>query len=125
MRDYRKIVAWQRAHDLTLRIYKTTQQFPGHEQFGITSQLRRAASSVPANIVEGSARDTKRDYLRFLSMARASLKEVEYFLLLAHDLGYIPTPEHEAITQEINRVFAALTGLINAVRNELTDTPQS
>ncbi|MDA0578406.1 MAG: four helix bundle protein [Verrucomicrobia bacterium] len=122
MRDYRKIVAWQRGHALALRIYRITQEFPRNEQFGITSQLRRAASSVPANIVEGSARDTQPDYLRFLIVARASLKEVEYFLLLARDLGYMPTPEYDETGQEINKAFAAISGLIKAVRSQI-DSP--
>ena len=98
-RDYRKIVAWQRAHQLTLRIYKKTKAFPSEERFGLISQLRRAAYSVPSNIVEGSARGTKKEYLRFLYISLASLKEAEYFLLLSHDLGYLNKPDYEELTE--------------------------
>lgn len=77
MRDYTKIDAWRLADDLTVAVYERTRAFPREELYGLTSQLRRAASSVPANIVEGSARDTKRDYLHFLYIARASLSETQ------------------------------------------------
>lgn len=73
MRDYKKIVAWQRAHQLTLLVYKNSQNFPTEEKFGLTSQLRRATYSVPANIAEGSGRNTTKDYLRFLFIALGSL----------------------------------------------------
>ena len=86
-RRYRDLVAWKRSHELTLAVYKQTKRFPAEERFGLTSQLRRASYSVPANITEGSGRDTNKDYLRFLIIALASLKESEYFLLLARDLG--------------------------------------
>lgn len=122
MRDYRKIVAWQRGHALALRIYRATASFPGHEQQGITSQLRRAASSVPANIVEGAARSTKRDYVRYLGIALSSLKETEYFLLLSHDLSYIDTHAYEVLTAEMNQTFAALVGLQKAVRGEINES---
>ena len=118
-RDYRNIVAWQRGHELTLRIYRVTKEFPADERYGLTSQLRRAMYGVPSNIVEGSARDTKKDYLRFLFIALASLKEAEYFLLLAHDLGYLSPADHNELTELVNRTFAALDGLIKAVRKEV------
>ena len=82
-RHYKDLVAWQRSHEFTLAIYKQTQRFPADERYGLTSQLRRAAYSTPANISEGSGRETNKDYLRFLIIALSSLKETEYFLLLA------------------------------------------
>ncbi len=117
-RDYTKIVAWQRAHELTLAVYEGTKQFPVEERFGITSQLRRAAYSVAANIVEGSGRDTHKDYLRFLVMALASLKETEYFLLLARDLQYLEGDSHEKLVQLTDHAARPLQGLIKAVRTE-------
>jgi four helix bundle protein len=118
IRDYKKIVAWQKAHALTLDIYLLTKAFPADERFAMTSQLRRAAYSVPANIAEGSGRDSNRDYLRFLYMSLASLKETEYFLLLARDLGYISSVQFTDATQSVNSAFAVLQGLIKAVKKE-------
>ncbi len=118
-RHYRNLVGWQRSHDVTLTIYKQTQRFPTEERYGLTSQLRRAAYSVPANISEGSGRETNKDYLRFLIIALSSLKETEYFLLLAHDLGYLAEDQHDALTDAVNGTFGALQGLIKAVKKEV------
>jgi four helix bundle protein len=117
-RDYRKIIAWERGHALTLAVYQFTKKFPSEERFALTSQLRRAAYSVPSNIAEGAGRDTKRDYLRFLYIARGSLAETEYFLLLARDLGYLPESEHIQSIESANAAFSALHGLIKAVEKE-------
>ena len=117
-RDYRRIIAWQRAHRLTLYIYRASKEFPKDEIYGLTAQLRRAAYSVAANIVEGSGRDSHKDYLRFLNIAYASLKETEYFLLLARDLGYLDEVRHEELTKQVNGTFAPLAGLIRSVDND-------
>lgn len=117
-RDYKKIVAWQRAHEVTLHVYRLTKGFPRDERFGITPQVRRSACGVAANIAEGSGRGTKKDYLNFLHIAMGSLKETEYFLLLARDLGYIERDEHELVVDKMTSAFAALAGLIVAVRKE-------
>ncbi len=87
--DTSKLIVWQKAHELVLHIYRITKHFPTDEQFGLTSQIRRAAVSVPSNIVEGKARGSNKDYCRFLLMARGSLEEVKYQTLLARDLEYI------------------------------------
>ena len=116
--DYTKIVAWQRAHQLTVAVYRLTQAFPKAEMFGLTSQLRRAATSVAANVVEGSARNSKRDYLHFLNIAEASLRETEYLLLLARELGYVSEVQHRDTTALVNDTFAPLHGLQRAVRKE-------
>jgi four helix bundle protein len=118
-RNYKKIVAWQRGHELTLQIYRITSAFPSEERFGMISQLRRAAYSVPANITEGSGRGTKKDYLRFLYIALGSLKETEYFLFLSHDLGYLETAEYENVSHLVNQTFATLEGLMKAVEKEV------
>jgi four helix bundle protein len=118
-RDYRKIVAWQRSHDLTLAVYNHTRRFPDDERFGLTSQLRRASFSVPSNISEGSGRDSNKDYLRFLFISLASLKETEYFLLLARDLGYLPDEAYDQLTEKVNATFGALQGLIKVVKKEV------
>lgn len=80
---------WQKAHQLVLSIYKSTKQFPKEEQFGLTSQIRRAGVSVAANLVEGYKRKGKADKIRFYNISQASLEEVKYFIILAKDLDYI------------------------------------
>jgi four helix bundle protein len=88
MQNYRDIRVWQRAHRLVLRLYALTEMFPQTERYGLVQQLRRAAVSVAANIAEGSKRLSKRDYVRFLNIAESSLRESEYYLLLARDLHF-------------------------------------
>ncbi len=78
-RNYKKVVTWQRSHELALAVYKLTKGFPDDERYGLTSQVRRASYSVPADISERSGRDSNKDYLRFLFISLASLKETEYF----------------------------------------------
>lgn len=118
MRDYTKIGAWQLADDLTVAIYGSTRAFPREEVYGLTSQIRRAAYSVPANIAEGSARETQRDYLHFLYIARASLTETQYFVHLAGRLGYLNAPDREQLVCQTKQTFACLHGLIEAVEKQ-------
>ena len=91
-RDYTKIKAWQLADELALLVYKATKEFPKREIWGLTSQMRRAAVSVPANIVEGSARRNRKEYLQFLYIAMSSLAELSYYIKFTKELGYLPTP---------------------------------
>jgi four helix bundle protein len=118
MRDYTKIEAWKLADDLTVMIYQITKGFPKEELYGLTSQLRRAASSVPANIAEGSARGTNKDYLHFLYIARASLTEAHYFVHLATRLAYVGEEGQAELESLFRRSFACLIGLIAAVERE-------
>lgn len=118
MRDYTKIEAWKLADDLTARIYERTRSFPKEEIYGLTSQLRRASYSVAANIVEGSARESKKDYLHFLYIARASLSETQYFIHLARRLGYLAEAEADKLHEQTKIAFACLHGLIHAVEKE-------
>ncbi len=92
-KDFKELLVWQQAHLLTLEVYRITQQFPQEERFGLSNQLRRAVVSVESNIAEGSARNTSRDFLQFLFVARGSLAKVEVQLLIAKDLGYITDDE--------------------------------
>lgn len=94
-KGFRKLIVWQRAHQLTLLIYKLTENFPKSEIYGLTSQLRRAAVSVPANIAEGYGYGRKGQTGRFLDIAQGSLSEVEYYLILSLDLGYIKQEEYD------------------------------
>jgi len=90
-RDYTKIKAWQLTDELALLIYKTTKEFPKSEIWGLTSQMRRAAVSVPANIVEGSARKNRKEYLQFLYIAMSSLAELDYYIRFTKELRYLDT----------------------------------
>lgn len=94
-KGFRKLLVWQRAHELTLLIYKLTEKFPQHETFGLTSQLRRATVSVPANVAEGYAAGGKGQFKRYLDIAQGSLAEAEYYLILAQDLHYITSSQYE------------------------------
>ena len=118
MRDYTKIEAWKLTDDLTVAVYETTRSFPKEEVYGLTSQLRRASYSVPANIVEGSSRESKKDYLHFLYIARGSLSETQYFIHLARRLSYLSSDEAEALHQQTKLAFGCLHGLIQAVEKE-------
>lgn len=118
MRDFTKIIAWQKADDLTVAIYGATKSFPKDEVYALTSQLRRAAYSVPANIVEGASRSTKRDYLQFLYIARGSLNEARYFLHLARRLNYLDSQTHKQLVSPAEEVSRTLAGLIRAVEKE-------
>ena len=119
MRDYRKIKAWQHSDKLVIEIYRVTQNFPQEEKFGLTSQLRRAAYSVPANIAEGANRESQKDYLRFLYISRASLSETDYFLHLAKELGYLNLEEHTRLNKMLLEARKTLYGLIKYVAKEL------
>jgi four helix bundle protein len=118
MRDYTKIRAWQLADDLAVAVYEATKAFPREEVYGITSQLRRAAVSVPANIVEGSSRGTKKDYLHFLYIARGSLSETQYFLHLSQRLGYLEHQQEDEFASLTKQTFACLHGLIRSAQSE-------
>src|SRR5436190_6837742 len=118
MRDYTKIEAWKLADDLTVAIYECTRSFPKDEVYGLTAQLRRASYSVPANIVEGSSRESKKDYLHFLYIARGSLSETQYFIHLAGRLGYLSPDQVAALITQTKQVFGCLHGLIGAVEKE-------
>jgi four helix bundle protein len=118
MRDYTKIQAWKLADDLTVAIYEETRSLPKEEIYGLTSQLRRAAYSVPANIVEGSSRDSEKDYLHFLYIARGSLAETQYFVHLSRRLNYLTAGDADVLEGQTRQAFACLHGLIKAVERE-------
>ncbi|MBT3390787.1 MAG: four helix bundle protein [Chloroflexi bacterium] len=118
-RDFKKIIVWQKADDLAVAIYGITHSyFPDAEKYGLTSQIRRAAVSVAANIAEGSGRHTPADFLRFLGFAQGSLSEVEYHLHLAHRLGYVDDAVYQNLEDQRAEVGRVLTGFIKAVRKQ-------
>ena len=113
--NFDKLLVWQRAHSLVLKIYEVTNSFPKEEIRGLTSQIRRAAVSVPSNIVEGKARGSRKDFKRFLLIARGSLEEVKYQSLLAKELKYMNEEQYEEITVMIEDVGRLLGGMIRKV----------
>ena len=116
MRDHTKLKAFELADSLALAVYRHTRGFPADERFGLTSQLRRAAVSVPSNIVEGCARHSEADYLHFLDIAYASSREVEYQLSLAARLGYLEPGLHRELAARCVETSKVLAGLIRSLR---------
>ena len=112
MRAFRELLVWQKAHALTLALYRTTKDFPRDERFGLTAQARRTAASVPANIAEGCGRRTAADFARFVQIALGSASELEYHLVLAADLGILPHDEYSELEGAVIEVKRMLTGLI-------------
>ncbi len=113
---FEQLEVWQLAHQLTLNLYKETKCFPDDERFGITNQIRRSSSSVCANIVEGYKKD-KKEFVRYLGIARGSLEETKYHLLLSKDLGYITVQCYDELNYTANRVGKMLFSLINTLRS--------
>ncbi len=111
-RSFQDLIVWQKAHAFALAVYRCTEPFPKHELFALTSQLRRAAASVPSNIVEGFRKRTKPDKLRFYNTAQASADECLYELILVHDLRYADTTTLQADLEEVSRL---LQGYINGL----------
>jgi four helix bundle protein len=115
-KGYRKLLVWQNAHDLTLLIYQVSKTFPRDELHGLTDQMRRAAVSVPANIAEGYARASKKEFLQFLYIANGSLAEIEYYIELTKDLGYINIETYNALEEKRQLVGKLLYGFIASIK---------
>ena len=116
MRDHTKLRAFELADALAVEIYKLTRSFPKEEMFGLTSQMRRAAVSIPSNIVEGCARHTEADYIHFLDIAYGSSRELQYQLSLAHKLGYVKDEGHERLRALCEETSKVLNGLVRSLR---------
>ncbi len=114
-RDYTKIKAWQLADRLALLVYKKTNNFPKSEIWGITSQMRRSAVSVPANIVEGSGRKNKKEYLQFLYIALSSLTELSYYIRFTKEIKYLKMDEYKELFNSCVEVLKTLQGLISFI----------
>jgi len=118
MSDYKKLKVWEDAHQFTIDIYNITKNFPNGEQYGLTSQIRRSASSIPTNIVEGCGQLDNGNLIRFLGIAKGSAFEVEYQLLLAKDLSYITNEGYNSLTKKIGEIISMLTGLIKSLKSK-------
>ena len=106
-KSFKDLIVWQKAHSFVLRVYGVTKTFPKHEIYGLTSQMRRAGVSVPANIAEGFRRKSVSDKARFLNIAQSSLEESRYYLILANDLGYCDTSAMEQQVEEVSKLLDA------------------
>jgi len=111
MQRFTELKVWQRSHALVLELYRITRGFPVDERFALTSQLRRAVTSVPTNIAEGSRRQSNQEYTRFLNIAQGSTAEVEYLLILSRDIGYITPTDFDRLVAEVGEIARMLHGL--------------
>ena len=111
---FEDLIVWQKSHALTLRVYKVTKSFPKDELFGLTSQMRRAAVSVPANIAEGFSKKGKADKARIFNIAQASLEELRYYFILSRDLGYVsPNTEWNDLSEVARLLGAYIRGVMS------------
>jgi len=116
VKDFKELRVWQRAHEINLEIYAVTRHFPSDERFGLTSQLRRAAASIGANVAEGCGRRSDGELTRFLQIARGSASELEYHLILARDLHMLSRKNFEELLPGVEEVQRMLTALVQRVR---------
>ena len=121
MGDYKKLAVWGKSYQLTLKIYEVTKTFPKEEVYGLTSQLRRAAYSIPANIAEGSGRGTDKELAHFLQIALGSANELEFHLSLTHDLHYLETKAHQELESHILEIQRMIVGLIQHLKHKARD----
>jgi four helix bundle protein len=113
MRNFRKYKVWELGHEVTLDVYKLSNEFPKDERFGITSQMRRCSSSVPANIAEGCGRETEKEFKRFLVIANGSATELEYFLILITDLKFAQQESIDKLVEKVDQLKRSLNRLIS------------
>ncbi|MBK9155750.1 MAG: four helix bundle protein [Chloracidobacterium sp.] len=116
MKDFRKLTVWEKSHQLTLELYSATRTFPKEELFGLTSQIRRAAASIPANIAEGCGKGSDADFSRFLQISFGSACELEYHLILSKDLELLSDPVYIEINNELVSIKKMLASLISKIK---------
>jgi four helix bundle protein len=116
VKSFHDLITWQKAMQLVEDVYQVSQSFPKEERYGLTNQVRRAAVSVPSNIVEGQGRESTQEFIRFLSIARGSLYEVETQLLIAQRLRYLPEAKTQELKCQIDEVGRLINGLTNSLK---------
>jgi four helix bundle protein len=121
MRNYRDLVVWEKAHLLTLAIYKNTRAFPNDERFGLTSQMRRASASIAANLAEGCGRRSDGEMGRYIQIAMGSGAELSYHLLLARDLGFLEISSYQCLDADLGAIMRMMSSLSNRVRSRPID----
>jgi four helix bundle protein len=120
IKDYRELIVWQKAMDLVEKIYHITRTFPREEIYGLTSQIRRAAVSIPSNIAEGNGRNTTRDYIYFLGVAYGSVKEVETQVLIAERLQYVNSTSSTELVNMTGEIARLISGLTNSLNRKIS-----
>jgi four helix bundle protein len=121
-RTFQDLIVWQKSHQFVLSVYKSTAMFPDSERFGLTSQLRRSAVSIPANIAEGFKKTTSIDKARFFNIAQASLEETRYYLILINDLGY---SDSNPLMEKLEEVSKLLNAYYSKLKFKKIPTPDS
>ncbi|MFH1434227.1 MAG: four helix bundle protein [Pseudomonadota bacterium] len=116
MRDFRKLRVWKEAHKLTLAVYKASRALPYDEVYGLKSQMRRSCVSIPANIAEGCGRNSKAELVRFPHIAAGSSSELDYYLILAHDLDYLADAEHKQLSDTLTSLKRMLVAFTNKLK---------
>jgi four helix bundle protein len=116
---WKDLEVWKVSHSAVLRVYELTKAFPAEERYRLIDQICRAAASVPANIAEGKGRNSLKEYLQFLSIARGSVEEVKYFLLLARDLNYLREQDYDELSVTYDHIGKMLNGLMSSLRRHL------
>lgn len=125
MQDFKKLDVWKKSHDFTLKAYKISSHFPKEEVFSITSQLRRASSSIPINIAEGFGRNSNAQIIQFLNISIGSAQEVEYLLILSKDLNYISVNDFSQLSTEIVIIKSMIFNLMKKVESKIADSVKS
>ena len=115
IKNYRDLLVWQKAHECALMVYRKTTHLPIDERYRLRDQLCRAATSIPTNIAEGMGRDSRPDFRKFLVIARGSVEETRYLLLLARDLGYVEADNHSTLEARYSEISRMLNGLLRAL----------
>lgn len=118
MRPHEKLEVWKKAVDCVVSVYQATASFPNEEKYGLTSQIRRAAVPIPANIAEGAARQSTKEFLQFLSIAQGSTSELETELLIVHRLSYMQSTAYNQLRGELDSIGRRLVGLVRKLRDE-------
>ena len=118
MRDFRNLQVWEKAHSLTLNVYQATASLPKDELYGLTSQIRRSSASIPTNIAEGCGRSGDAELARFMSISMGSASELEYQLLLAHDLNYLNQDTYTNLHEKVTEVKRMIAGFIKTLKKK-------
>jgi len=120
-KSFEEIPVWRSSHKLTIEVYKITKKFPAHEQYGLTSQLRRSSSSIAANIAEGFGKYTTKEFIKFLYNSRGSCVETVYYILLARDLEYVTDQEYLELRKKCDEIGKQLNGWMKSLKVKLVN----